>query len=463
MSSKKIKINDVARLINGHSFKPEDRTEKGLKIIRIQNLNNSLARYNRTEKIVADKYKIKKGDILIAWSASLGVYEWEQEEDALLNQHIFKVEFVSDQILKSYFKYIVELAFDELTYKMRGVGLKHLTKKQLDEYEFNLPELEEQQQIVRVLNEIEGLIKMRKTSIGLLDEHIKAVFLQMFGNPIENPKGWKKEPIKKYTRSIVPGRNKPKSFTGNIPWIRTEKLQDLNYIDEEKEYLISVFEMEASKNKIIPKDSVVMASTGNIGIVSLTDKDIVINQQLHAYVCNEGIIGEFLMFVLFFQRPVIIDMSEKAIIKYLNKTKCQNIPIIIPPLSDQKTFASNYELNLNQKRHYQRSLFLLEELFQSLLYRSFGKEKEEIEEDAIDFMMNDEFTIQKFFDDVKKGNEFETLKQYDIHQETLFNILERTKQKNKENQIFKKGIVQFLDKKGEIKLSTNREYQLKKE
>ena len=183
MSSKRVKIKDVAQLINGHPFKPEDRSEKGLKIIRIQNLNNPIASYNLTEKKVADKYRVKEGDILIAWSASLGVYEWNQDE-ALLNQHIFKVEFTSDEILKNYFKYIVQLAFDELSYKMRGVGMKHLTKKQLDEYEFDLPELNEQKRIVEILSQVRSLIIKRKRSIELLDEYTKSLFLNKFGNPI---------------------------------------------------------------------------------------------------------------------------------------------------------------------------------------------------------------------------------------------------------------------------------------
>ena len=66
-------------------------------------------------------------------------------------------------------------------------------------------------------------------------------------------------------------------------------------------------------------------------------------------------------------------------------------------------------------------------------------------------------------DDVKKGEDYESLRQYDIHQETLFNILERTEEKNQEDEGFKKGIVQFLNNENVIELSTNREYQLREE
>lgn len=147
MENKKVKIKDVVKLINGHPFKPTDRGNSGMKIIRIQNLNNPLANYNKTTKKVDEKYIVKKGDILISWSASLGVYEWKND-NAYLNQHIFKVEFISDKISKDYFRYVIQLALEELTYKMHGVGLKHLTKGILEDYTFSLPSIESQEEII---------------------------------------------------------------------------------------------------------------------------------------------------------------------------------------------------------------------------------------------------------------------------------------------------------------------------
>ena len=187
MENKKVKIKDVVKLINGYPFKPTDRGNSGMNIIRIQNLNNPLAIYNKTTKDVDEKYIVKKGDILISWSASLGVYEWKNDS-AYLNQHIFKVEFISDKISKDYFRYVIQLAIEELTYKMRGVGLKHLTKGQLDAYEFILPNITEQTTIINRLNNLEVLILKRVKSIKLLNEYIKSTFLEMFGSLIVSNK-----------------------------------------------------------------------------------------------------------------------------------------------------------------------------------------------------------------------------------------------------------------------------------
>lgn len=458
MENKKVKIKNVVKLINGYPFRPTDRGNSGMDIIRIQNLNNSLAIYNKTTKDVDEKYIVKKGDILISWSASLGVYTWEND-DAYLNQHIFKVEFISKNILKDYFRYVIKLALEELTYKMRGVGLKHLTKGQLDEYEFVLPNLVEQEVTVKRLKSIESLIIRRKKSIILLDEFIKSLFLQMFGHPIPNHKKWEKNKITKYCKSIVPGRNKPSIFDGKIPWIKTENLRELSFVNTSTNYLLSESEIKISKNKIIPKGSVVMTSAGKVGTVSIANTEVVLNQQLHCFVCKGKILPEFLMFVIFFQKRVVENLAIKAVINYLNKSKCESIDVIVPELKFQKKFVNSfYKVDL-KKQQINKSLELLEELFQSLLYNSFTQR--EIKEDEIDKLINDELEIETMIQDIKVSD-FESLAQYNSSKDLLFKVLERTEIKNKlekETSKFNKGIVQIYSQ-NKIEIKTSREHKL---
>lgn len=83
-------LGDVATYINGRAFKPQEWETSGRPIIRIQNLTNSTQECNRTTKQFEEKYRISDGDLLFAWSASLGAHIWHGE-DGWLNQHIFKV------------------------------------------------------------------------------------------------------------------------------------------------------------------------------------------------------------------------------------------------------------------------------------------------------------------------------------------------------------------------------------
>ena len=84
-------LGDVAAYHNGAAFKQSDWRTHGRPIIRIQNLNDPRKAYNYTTIDVKDSIVVRPGDLLVSWSASLGVYEWHGNEDAVLNQHIFRV------------------------------------------------------------------------------------------------------------------------------------------------------------------------------------------------------------------------------------------------------------------------------------------------------------------------------------------------------------------------------------
>ena len=147
-----IKVGDVAIYTNGRAFKPEDWMHEGLPIIRIQNLNDNSASYNRTPKTYESKYLIHNGDLLFAWAASLGTYIWNGGK-AWLNQHIFKVDpypFIEKQYLYHVFKAMIT----EFYTQSHGSGMVHITKKQFENIKLLLPPLEEQKRIVQTLEQI---------------------------------------------------------------------------------------------------------------------------------------------------------------------------------------------------------------------------------------------------------------------------------------------------------------------
>ena len=147
-----LKVGNVAEYINGRAFKPEEWEQTGLPIIRIQNLNDPNAYYNRTKNEYEEKYLIKKGDLLFAWAASLGTYIWKGE-DAWLNQHIFKVvpyPFMD----KKYLYYTFHAMITEFYRKSHGSGMIHITRKQFEEITLWLPPLSEQYRIVQYLQQV---------------------------------------------------------------------------------------------------------------------------------------------------------------------------------------------------------------------------------------------------------------------------------------------------------------------
>uniref|UniRef100_UPI0019328040 restriction endonuclease subunit S n=2 Tax=Sharpea TaxID=519427 RepID=UPI0019328040 len=174
-----ITLGDVASYINGYAFKPDDRGTEGLPIIRIQDLTgsaNDLGYYNGE---YPKKIEINNGDILISWSGSLGIYTWNNGK-ALLNQHIFKVEFDKVNIEKSYFVYAVQKKLEEMKTKTHGATMKHIVKKDFESTLIPFPSLKEQKEIATKLDNIRATIAQRKEELKLLDDLIKARFVEMF-------------------------------------------------------------------------------------------------------------------------------------------------------------------------------------------------------------------------------------------------------------------------------------------
>ena len=118
-------LGDVAEYYNGRAFKPTEWEENGLPIIRIQNLNDAGAKYNHSSAVFEDKYLAHNGELLFAWSASLGAFIWQGSE-AWVNQHIFKVvpRIGTDKL---YLYYFLLHVVDELYAKTHGSGMVHIT------------------------------------------------------------------------------------------------------------------------------------------------------------------------------------------------------------------------------------------------------------------------------------------------------------------------------------------------
>jgi len=121
---------------------------------------------------------------------------------------------------------------------------------------------------------------------------------------------------------IVPGRDKPKSFTGSIPWITLPNISGNELNNHSGILRLSDSEIKEVNARVIPKQSVVMCCVGNFGISAVVNDPIVINQQLHAFVKSEIIISKYLMYHLKTLKEYQESIATSTTIAYLNKTNC---------------------------------------------------------------------------------------------------------------------------------------------
>lgn len=141
------RMGDIATYVNGYAFKPQDWSFRGVPIIRIQNLNDVSADFNRFAGEIDEKYLVHNGDVLISWATHLEAYLWNSG-DAWLNQHIFKVVFNKRKVNKVFFIFAANYALKEAFKKAHGfkATMEHIKRGDFEDAIVMMPDLFQQEQ-----------------------------------------------------------------------------------------------------------------------------------------------------------------------------------------------------------------------------------------------------------------------------------------------------------------------------
>ena len=151
-------IGSLCTLNNGRAFKPSEWLVRGIPIVRIQNLNNPGAPYNHFLGEFDARYYLRGGELLFAWSGtpgtSFGAHVWRGGE-AVLNQHIFRVDFDEGMLDKRYFQHAINQKLNEfIGVAHGGVGLRHVTKGKFEQTHVAVSPFNEQKRIADKLDAV---------------------------------------------------------------------------------------------------------------------------------------------------------------------------------------------------------------------------------------------------------------------------------------------------------------------
>lgn len=376
-------LGEICELVNGAPFKPSDWDGTGLPIIRIQNLNDSTKPFNYTSKILAEKFRVRPGDTLLSWSGtpgtSFGCFRWNGPE-GWLNQHIFNC-YLREDVLPRFFIHQVNSKLDELIGKAHGgVGLQHITKGALSSVIVTVPPLAEQERIVKLLDEADELRKLRAQADTRTTALLPALFQEMFGDPVTNPKGWPRGQLKDFGAEVRYGLGQPpEEDPQGVPILRATNVKH-GTISEIGLIRVKREAVPVSRNAFLNADDVLVvrsgAYTGDIARVgdkwagSVAGYDLVVSP-------NDRFAGDFIVWFFlsdFVQDRYFKGLKLRAAQPHLNSSQVAETPFFCPPLPLQKEFAKRVteirEMEAAQSASRQR----LEALFQSMLHRAFNGE-----------------------------------------------------------------------------------------
>ena len=385
MANKTARLGDLATYINGYAFKPADWGDTGLPIIRIQDLTGNSYQLNRYDGEYPERIEVNDGDVLISWSASLGVYVWQRGK-ALLNQHIFKVVFDKLPVNKEYFVFAVEHKLAEMESKTHGATMKHIVKKDFDGTTIPYPPIEKQAEIADHLRRITSLIDKQTEQLLLLDQLVKSRFIELFGDPERNPKKW---PVVSITE-IIRGKVSNGFFAkrdayrndGNVQVLGVANIVNRMYSNIEGLPRTNATQAEKEKYRVRYGDMLFCRSSlvaEGIGKASIVPQDTpqnvifechVIRLPLDLQKCVPEFVQELSTTPYF--RKQIIAQSKTATMTTIGQDGILKAAIILPPVERQQEFLRFVEQTDKSKLAVQKGLQELEILKKSLMQQYFG-------------------------------------------------------------------------------------------
>lgn len=383
------KLGEVCEVVSGSTPKtnvPEYWGE-GHYWVTPAELNDTIVYIDKTERQITDEALTKTklrllpvGTVLLSSRAPIGKVAITKTE-MYCNQG-FKNCICSDSIYNKYLFYFLRLKKEYLNSLGRGATFKEISKSIVESITIPLPPKSTQLTIVSELDKINELIRLKKEQLKDYDNLAQSIFHEMFGDPVENEKGWEVKHLGELCDKISNGYNakleEDTYKTEGIMYFRCQNVwrnhfdySDLVYIDEDTNQ-----KMKSSSLKhndfLITKIGRINTENSSLGRVSLyegdDDKANLSGNLCFARLTKDIAVHKFILYILisnqfrnYIRRTTVGGIDKRA----LNVKQISSFPIISPPLPLQHLFAQRIEQIERQRSAVQKSITDLETLLAS--------------------------------------------------------------------------------------------------
>ena len=246
-----------------------------------------------------------------------------------------------DNILPAYLYYVIKARHLEKYFS--GATIPHIYFKDYKNEQFDLVNFEKQKQIVHKLKVIEKIMTNLNDELKLFDELIKARFVEMFGDPIKNDKGWKQVKLMDLgllARGISKHRprNAVELLGGPYPLVQTGEVANADtYITS---YLSTYSELGLKQSKMWPKGTLCITIAANIAQTSILTFDACFPDSVVGFIAGERVETVFVHYWFSFLQSSLEALATQVAQKNLNLKTLSNVEVIVPPIQLQSEFVN---------------------------------------------------------------------------------------------------------------------------
>lgn len=386
-----VTLDDIFTIARGGSPRPIDTfitdDDSGVNWIMIGDANEGSKYIESTKKKirpegVSRSRMVYPGDFLLTNSMSFGK-PYILKTTGCIHDGWLVLSPKSNQIHPDYFYYLLgsPLIYSEFKRLAAGAVVKNLNIELAKSLNVRLPPLDDQKRIAHLLGKVEGLIAQRKQHLQQLDALLKSVFLEMFGDPVKNEKGWGVQvfsEIGKFQSGGTPSKDRPDFWEGNYPWVSPKDMKRPYIADAEDHISEKVFSETSLRrvdagNVLIVVRGMILAHSFPVAINTVP---VSINQDMKAIHPNGEVDAVYLMNCLNAMKRQIMSLITTAGhgTKKFDAFAMSELNIPVPPIALQNQFAAIVVKVEGIKGRYQQSLADLESLYGTLSQSAFAGE-----------------------------------------------------------------------------------------
>ena len=316
--------------------------------------------------------------VLVAGNGDLNVKYYNGKVDAYQRTYIIE-DNSNGRLYLPYLYYFMNGYVEELRKLSIGGVIKYIKLRNLTDALIELPDIETQKYIVSILSKIKELIDSRYQELKILENLIKARFVEMFGDPIENPKNWKITTVGDIVTEVRYGTSKPAVEGGQYPYLRMNNLTADGHLDLHDLKYIDISDEEIEKC-VVRTGDVLFNRTNSIDLVGKTalfdlPEEMVIAGYIIRVRLKKNMLPEVFSEYMNLKalKDILRSMAKGAVNQAnINAQELQSIKIYLPDIELQKQFVTIKTQIDKSKATVQKALDETQLLFDSLMQKYFG-------------------------------------------------------------------------------------------